>query len=626
MACMLAASACFSPYGGAQTDAGQQEDAGPQDPPVAGGLRIGPPPAPPESTLAAASGFGWTVAPIRWGGDVSSELRVVGVQDQPRRVQRIDRVQARAATYLWQPWFVQVSGGLGVFASHDMSGTETGADSGGSWSVGNSTMLTGNGAVSVFPASRFPFNARYERSDSRTGDVLTSADYTTTRASVSQDYRPANTTANFAFRRDWSVYDSASLGRDALDVWDLRLMGQSGNQHYDVNANRSSNSRSRDGESQLDRLNARHLYREGGRVSVESLAGSNSNEFVDSGLAGTVQRSSRFRQLSSFANWRPTEGSPWYVTGGGRLFLTEVEQSGTRAETRTLSGNLGANYQWTPKTTLSGIVTVTEVLTDVSRDLISTEGLNVTHIPDIVPLGPFLYGRTLNAGTIHEQGGPEGRRRALTGQFAHDLTRSMAAGSRATISLNLAQSLTATEDTLSGTSTTFLNSVGTSWSAAPSPASSAYAALTAADSRRQGVGEGDFQLVNLQANGQFQFSRYALGSASLTAQATRANTPLAHAQGFDTNTAGNLSYQHARVLGVPGLRYSAILTINDSQLASRQSGDLSAPVELSTQTLEQRLDYNIGRLETRLVARYAEIQGRWNSLVFLRLIRWFGAY
>lgn len=202
----------------------------------------------------------------------------------------------------------------------------------------------------------------------------------------------------------------------------------------------------------------------------------------------------------------------------------------------------------------------------------------------------------------------------------------MATGDRATINLNLAQSLTATEDTLSGTSTTFLNSVGTSWSAAPSPASSTYAALTAADTRRQGVGEGDFQLVNLQANGQFQFSRYALGAASLTAQATRANTPLADAQGFDTNTSGNVSYVHARVLGVPGLRYSAIYTINDSQLASRQSGDLSAPVELSTRTLEQRLDYNIGRLETRLVARYAEIQGRWNSLIFLRVIRWFGGY
>jgi hypothetical protein len=596
--------------------------------PVFRGLRIAQAPAPGDAAAPPAEGaasFPWTLAPVRWGGSLASELRVVGVADLPRRVQRVDSVETRASTYFWQPWFAQLSGGLGVLGSHVHSGAATGA-SGPMGADADSTALTGHGTLSVFPMSRFPFQARLERTDSRTSGELASADFTTTRMGVRQDYRPEAGGTSYSLSRDRSVLESASFGRDTLDVWEARMTRQSGPQNLDVSADRSRNSRSADGESQLGRVSARHSYREGSVLSVESLASAHSNEFRENGLVVPAERRTRLVQLHSLASWRPEERSPWFVTGGMRLFRTEVEDAGMQSETRTLSGNLGVNYQLSRKTTLSGIASLTEVSTPARRDVIGTQGLGATHIPDIIPLGAYLYGRNVSAGLTRESGGPQGERRTTNAQFGHNLTRNFALQSRATVSLNLAQSVSATDDSPGEGSETLLHSGGVSWSASPSGRSSAYASLTAADSRRTGAGEGRFQLVNLQATGQFQFSRHALGSANFTTQATRATHPAAPGDGFDVTSTGNLAFQHARAFGVPGLRYFAIYSANESQLASRQLGDLNAPPEQASQSLEQRLEYSIGRLETRLLARAAEIQGQRNWLVFLRVSRRFGAY
>lgn len=623
MACVLAAGACLSPHVRADTQTAPAAGA-----PVFRGLRIAQAPG---ATAAAAPqaggapGFPWTFAPIRWGGSLSSELRIVGVADQARRVNRIDSVETRASTYIWQPWFAQLSGGLGLLASNALGGAGAGA-SGPLGADTDSTALTGHGVLSVFPVSRFPFQARVERTDSRTSGELTGADFTTTRLGVRQDYRPIAGGENYSVSYDRSVLESASFGRDTLDVWEARMTRQSGPQSVDLTANHSRNSRGADGESRLGRLSARHSYREGTVLSVESLASAHSNEFREAGFVDPAARRSRFVQLSSLASWRPEEGSPWFVTGGGRLFQTEVEDAGMPSETRTVSGNLGVNYQMNRKTTLSGSFSLTEVLTDTRRDVISTQGASVTYIPDVIPVGQYLYSRNVSAGLTSQRGGAEGERHTVSGQFGHNLTRNFALEKGSTISLNLAQSLSATNDSLSDDSETLLHSAGASWSVSPSARSSAYAALTAADSRRSGAEENDFQLVNLQATGQFQFSRHALGSANFTRQATRSRRPAAPGGGFDVTSTGNLAYQHARAFGVPGLRYFAIFSANESQLASRQLGDLDAPPEQASQSLEQRLEYAIGRLETRLLARIAEIQGQRNWLIFLRVSRRFGAY
>jgi hypothetical protein len=63
--------------------------------------------------------------------------------------------------------------------------------------------------------------------------------------------------------------------------------------------------------------------------------------------------------------------------------------------------------------------------------------------------------------------------------------------------------------------------------------------------------------------------------------------------------------------------------VNSAQLERRADGDIDAPRERITESLENRLDYTIGRLDARLSARIARVEGRAVSAVFLRVQRRF---
>src|SRR5690606_23378742 len=64
-----------------------------------------------------------------------------------------------------------------------------------------------------------------------------------------------------------------------------------------------------------------------------------------------------------------------------------------------------------------------------------------------------------------------------------------------------------------------------------------------------------------------------------------------------------------------------ILAINSQQLESRALGDVDAPLERITESLESRIDYSIGRLEARLSARLARVEGRSVAALFARVQR-----
>lgn len=588
----------------------------------------GVPARPDTDDARAASGpadFPWTLAPIRWGGNLSAEIRSQSIANQPRSLQSIYAADVRGGTYIWQPWFAQLTGGVGLLTSDSRNGTSQG--SAGPLSYGaDSTTVIGDGLLAVFPVSRFPFQARYERSDSRASGELTTSDYQATRVGLRQDYRPAQGGSNYSVNYDRSVLESSTFGRDTVDVLGARMNRQSASQNLDVTADRSSNTRARGGESLLNRVTGLHSYRDGAALSVESLASLNTNEFRDGVGAGFAENNSRFLQLNSFANWRPEAGSPWYITGGGRLFQSEFEGNATRSETQLLSGIFTANYQLDRNTILLGGAGLSRVTTDTASDLITTQNAGATYHSDAIKLGNFNYNLSLGGNAANESGGPFGSRQNVTAQFAHYVTRNSSLGPASTLSYNLGQGLSSAYDSVTGPSQALLNSAGASWTRAAGERATTYVSLTIADSRRTGYGEGDFQLANLQVSGQVQFDRNASATANLTVQSTRQSTPDAPATGFDTNATGGLSYQHTRAFGVPQLRYYAVYAADEMLYSSRRQGDVNAPLERVNQSLEQRLEYRIGRLEARLTARIAEIEGRRSDLVYFRVSRQFGAF
>ena len=68
----------------------------------------------------------------------------------------------------------------------------------------------------MFPASRFPFEARGDVSDSRAGGDYLGTDYQSRRFSVSQSYRPPAGRDSYNVTYDYSALSSSRLPDDTV--------------------------------------------------------------------------------------------------------------------------------------------------------------------------------------------------------------------------------------------------------------------------------------------------------------------------------------------------------------------------------------------------------------------------
>ncbi len=609
---MLAQSPDESATSGVPADPGETRAPGARD--LQGNDASPASPAAPE----------WRIPPVRWGGSLTTEVRDYRSEGELRRLQAVGIADIRGASYVWQPWFATLSGGLGWLAASDEA-MNPGPDQ--QPRDATSTAVTGNGEATVFPLSRFPFNAYYGVTDSRASGEQTLSDIRNTRTGVRQSYRPPEGDANYAARFDRSTLESEAFGRDTVNALAASMNSTSGPQAFDLSGSRTSNTRSDSGESAvLSQFVGRHSYRPDPEFSVENLASATRSDFrlVSAGLPSDSR--SQFAQANSFMSWRPEEGSPLQLTGGGRMFRSLIANSVGDAEALTLSGNLGATYAVGPRTSLTGGATVTQVYSDAADNRTTTQNAGATHLGEPLPLLSSVYTWNATANIANQSGLVDGDRKNASGQLGHNLARNLKVEEGSQVDLGFGQSLSRTYDTATGDSQTFINSGTASWRLTREAATTAYVGLLASDSRTTGYNANHFELINLQASGQMQFDRNSSATLNLTAQGVRqSREPVPDA--FRTyNTSGNLSYSHMRAFDVPRLRYQALYSINESQSTTRLQGDVNAPREQVSKSFEQRLDYGLGRLATRLSMRIAEIDGRRNTLIFFRVTREFGSY
>ena len=565
----------------------------------------------------------WGLPPIRWGGSTTSEVRLHQSGDQRARLQHAGHATIRAASYIGQPWLAQVGATLGFLSTHASGGG--GAETPGTSS--SSASITGSGTLALFPLSRFPFNAYVERNDSRASGEMVQNDTVNTRFGVRQSYTPADGRSNYSASFDRSTLSSAAFGLDTVNA-----LAVNANRTFDANTvdlagGYTSNLRSNTGErTRLGRVHGRHRYQSDGLLSVETLASLTRSEFHL--VSGDIPQDNRshFIQASSFATWRPGEDSPLFVTGGGRYFQSRIELNGTPSESRTLVGNVGASYALTSNTTLGGSATVAQAVTAETSDLFTSQTANATHVSSPLNVRGFLYTWNAAANLANNTSTRTGSRRNFGGQLGHNITRDFGIRDTSVVTLSAGQNVNSSFDTVTSQSTTLGHNANLTWRLVPRANTTGLMSLLGSDSRTYGHNANRFQLVNAQATGQLQLNRYSFAAANLTVQAVRHSTPLEPATGFSWMKSGSFSYQHVRAFDVPRLRYFASYNINDMQLATRLQGDVSAQREQVSQSLEQRLEYNIGRIEIRLSARVAVIDGKRSALIYLRIGRQFGDF
>jgi len=589
------------------------------------------------STDTSGNGIRWRLAPIAFGGNLALDERRTRTDDGSSSRQTLLSTNFDLATYIWQPWFVQLRGGAGLLLAQ---GSQT--DAGGERRGDDSTAWTGRFGLLVFPASRFPFELRGDVSDSRTNGDFVGSDYRSRRLTASQSYRPPASSDSYNLTYEQSTLSSARLPDDTVRSVRGLMTSTRGSHSFELSGSRTLNERdATDDASRVTALAARHNYRPNHALTVDNLATYNEARV----RAPALELATEIRQLSSFATWRPQQGDrlfsrdhPFYLTGSVRLVESRTGSAEATAETRSFNGTVGASYDVTRHLRASGGVSVSEIAIADESTTLATETIALTYVPDALTFGRWRYTPSAAVNASGTQGAAEGDRANFGAQFAHGLSRHWTGGG-SSVSFNVSQSAGAVRDTLrSDVDRTLGHSAALNWQSGGGSASQSFVGVSASDSRGYGETRSAFQLVNLQFTLRTQLTRTASWSGSLTAQATRARfdavasgplppgPPVTADDGWRKYYSGTLTYENTRAFDVPRLRFTLLASANSQQLERRSEGDVDAPRERIDHLAEARLDYAIGRLDTRLTLRTAKVERRRADVLFFRVSRRFGAY
>lgn len=620
-------------------------------------------------------GVRWALAPVRLGGSVSLDLRAVRLEDGRRATQQLLYGEVQGATHVWEPWFIQLRGGVGALLGHDATRESPSASAGGSPSVSRSDTraLTGHLAASVFPFSRFPFEARAELSDSRArGDQLGS-DYRLLRLGASQAWRDVAGRDSLDLHVDHSRLQTLDGVVDRVSTVHGSALRQLDSQNWELSGQLSRNDRSdSDDATRIASLAARHTYSPLGELHVDTLASWNELRLRSGVATARFDSETALKQVSTFATWRPggAQQDPdraLYLTGSARLLDSDTDTlvvtSRSSQRLQAVNASVGANQALGRDWRLAGTVSATELSTEAdtgvggstgatttaqrSRLLNTSAGL--TWSPAGVPLGDWRYTPSLSGTLGHSRSSESGNRYSQGAQLSHAVSRDWLASDSDSLSLSLSQSLGVLHESASSggaqaagstpgvaigatTSQAIAHAVGLYWQGLDGGASQSYASLSASDSRTRSPERGHFQLLNLQLSRRTELSRHASWSGNLTLQSSRSDvdqldpfTGLLRqgGPGWQRFYSGSLAYEQQRLWGVPRLRHTVLLTVSSQQLDSRATGDIEALHERVSESIEDRIDYSIGRLELRLSARAARIEGRSVALLAARALRRF---
>ena len=600
------------------------------DPPTGESASVPTPPNP-----SVGNGIEWRLAPIQYGGSVSLDTRWQRLEDGTRTSLGLVFNDIDFATHVWQPWFIQLRAGLGTLVARD---TTRGPDAPPASNI--SSALTGRFSAAVFPVSRFPFELRAEVSDSRTrGDTL-ATDYRSERLSLSQSWRPETGSGTVTGNLEQSRLRASDGAQDTVTSLRASALRDFADHSFELSGQLTRNDRSdTDDSSRLAMLAARHSFHPASALHVDTLATWNELQLRSGAGATRFESASDIRQLSSFATWRPREGeplysltSPLYLTGSVRLVDAVTDSGAAQQHVRTMNASLGATQDLTREWRLAAALSATQADTDGAAALNSATGNGaVTYTPEGLLVGEWRYSPSLGASLGVTRSSDAGDRRTFGAQAAHGLSRSISLRETDSVSFNLTQGVGALHDSQAQLWTrSLIHSLGVFWQVSGDTASQSYAGLSASDSRTWAQERGSFQLVNLQLSRRTQLSRHASWSGNLTLQSTRSDSaqidvltglPRQASAGWQRFYSGSLSYEHQRAFDVPRLRYTALLALNSQQLERRAAGDIDAPRERITESIENRLDYTIGRLEARLSARLVRFDGRSVASLFAHLQR-----
>jgi hypothetical protein len=584
----------------------------------------------PESSAADSSTGGrlvnFALEPLRFGGSLTYTFRRDSGDGADNMQQAlVTALNARSGVkgYIWQPWVSTFSGGIGFAAQRD-STSNSSADSASSV-IGKTLSITGNGQMSIFPSSRFPFEMHYDKTDTRNSNSLSVVDgYINQRFGFSQRYVDQKLNSLLSWERNTQFNERNGESRqDNLQLSMTPSLGP--NQHLQLAGSSARNSQNRTGEHTVfNNFTAQHSYTPEPAITVDNSANiSQSSYRLDQGNSET-----RIIQLSSTVFWRPKD-TPMTVTGGARLLALTNGGSNAATDVNSFSFNshnsnfnVGLGYEFSKYVRLNASGNLNMADSNGVKTTSNNESMGITYSPEAMKLGNYSYNWS-TSGNASRNASDQEVTNNLSLQISHGLSRNVDMGGGSTLSISANQALSSAFGGGIGSTKQLTHNGTMSWNLSRNPGT-ALLSLSISDSRTLGAGDA-FQMANFQASSNLPSGRYSSWAASLTIQAVRQHSSEAGTsenQGFTTNSSGSISYQNQRAFGVPRLHFVSDIRLNSQALLPLLNG----PEEQATASWDNSLDYAIGRTQLRVNARIAKIGERINKSIMFTATRGFGNY
>lgn len=566
--------------------------------------------------------------PIRWWGELGYDFRAEWFEEGDDLTEHAGILKLNASSYIYQPWLATIEGGLGFNLRRTESG-DSNAD--------NDTLF-GDGLLRVFPDSRFPFEAFVERSDSSTDTDLSGLDIERTRYGFLQRYTTLDGTAlRLGYERSdlknrvTSVGDAPSSDRD--DVTDLIRAGlnKSWGAHtlnFDANLNNvdmvDSSDRTRTTFSTL-----RHSYTPSAALYADDLLTYNLTDVKQD----NSQSENGLLQLNSFAFWRPGGNQDLRVNASLRALMRTNETDNSDSTAYSITPVLGATYQWGPRWVFNGSIGGTGLDTDDDSEISTFQNANAIYTSEKTVLKGFDAGWFAQMDARNNTD-DDGNIQAAGGDIGYNLGRTMGASERSSWRFDWRQNVSVVADTDDFSSQTLFSNASLSWSRRAG-ATSSMVRLAMSDSRTNASGddlgtiEGNFQIVNFQASLDHRLSSTSALMGNMTLQTTRDDKPevegiIDESNGEWTPTATiDMTYTERLLFGVPQLTFrSTARFVSDSYFPVLD--ETRTETDRDDQQWENRLEYTIGRLQLRGIARVSRIRDLDQAFFLFQARRMFG--
>lgn len=563
-----------------------------------------------------------------WTGELGYDFLLNQFESSADTKENTGLLRLNTTGYLFEPWIATLDAGVGLFFRRtDTDSIDSTSDN-----------IYGNATLRLFPQSRFPLEVFAEKTDSRTDTDLSGLVIDRKRFGFNQRYTSISGAAvNFGYERSDQVNvtrtsDQEETREDVSDLIKLSL-NKSFDAHtvtFDANVNR------------VDRMNSveltkttfttlRHAYRPSAAFSSEDMLTYNQSDIT--------LENSRFKsdvyQLNSFGFWRPRTNRPLRINGAIRGLVRTTENSAAESEAHTASGTLGATYEWTPRWLFNGNIGLTNTDSGTETSTSSFESLSAIY--SSVSYKPYGFDANWFGQVDLRNNDNEGDSvQEMGAQLGYNLERGLLSDDTQKLSFRGSQSINMIADTDDFSSRTLLTSLSINWDR-HTQSTSEMARLSFSDTRTMADGErgntveGDFQIVNLQASIDNKLSGLSAIMANATLQATRNYRPgianvASHGNGKWSPTATlDVSYYKMVLFQIPQLSFHSTLRfVSNSYLPV--IGDPVGENDRNDRQWENRLEYNIGRLQFRAISRLSEIQQEKQNYFLFQVRRMLGGY